>query len=189
MERHAVRLIAVPGWEFSRGARGEVGFAMKLGCPVAEPDGVELSRFQLEAIDASAREKLAADGWSQEQIEAYLPAVGYDATPVVELSPASQTFDWLVRERAYQVRKFGTELDDGHTREGLGEDGWWWRQVTTYFHRSRVLTLDTVVGRQALAKFTATACGLLESAIRVHGRLPQAGASSGTIEQDDHVER
>lgn len=181
VQRHARRVVAAPGWEFSRGARGEVALGVALGCPVTDLEGVALTRAALELMDENAREKLAADGWSAAKIDAYVPALDFEAAPDLAPSAASHAFDWLAQERAYQVRKFGTELDDEHTQEGLGEDRWWWRQLTSYFHRSRVLTLETPVGRQALAKFVATGCGLLESAIRLHGPLPAPGVPSGEV--------
>lgn len=184
MERHAVRVVAVPGWEFSRGARGEVSLGIALGHPVTDEAGTVLDRTDLEAIDVAAREKLIAQGWAQSKVDAYLPQMSYDRRLPLPSSPASETFGWLIRERAYQVGKFGTALDDDHTRAGLGEEGWWWRQLTSYFHRSRVLTLDTAVGRQALAKFVATGCGLLESAVRLYGSLPSPGVPSGTVEAE-----
>ncbi len=181
MKRHARKVVAVPGWEFSRGARGEVALGVALDRPVTDLDGVSFSPEALAVIDDNAREKLAADGWSPEQIDGYLLALDFEEAPALEPSAASLAFDWLVGERAYQARKFGTEQDDEHTLEGLDENGWWWRQLTSYFHRSRVLTLETLVGRQALAKFVATGCGLLESAIRLHGPLPAPGVPSGEV--------
>ena len=102
--------------------------------------------------------------------------------PEEPISPATKTFDWLQAERGYQVRKFGTDNDDEHTQAGLDYDAWWWHQLVNYYHRAKVLGLETPVGRQALAKFVATGCGLLESVIRVHGDIPPAGVSSGNIE-------
>jgi hypothetical protein len=91
-------------------------------------------------------------------------------------------FNWLVRERNYQLAKFGTDRDDANTREsGLVEGGWWTNQLAMYYHRARVLELENIRGRQALAKFVATACGLLESVVRLHGPLPEAAVPSGTV--------
>ena len=179
LEQYAIRVVAAPGWEFSKGARGEIGAATALGVPVVDVEGRSLSRPDLEAADRSARTVLAQEGWDERHIDAYLSPMDYAHPPQLQVSPASQAFEWLVEERAYQVRKFGTSLDDEHTRDGLGEDGWWWRQLVNYYHRARVLGCETPVGRQALAKFVATACGLLESVIRVHGPLPPAGVPSG----------
>ena len=108
----------------------------------------------------------------------------YVSRPTIAGSAGSQTFDWLVGERQYQVTKFGTAADDAHTAEGLDGDSWWWHQLTTYFHRSRVLGLETPLGRQALAKFVATGCGLLESVVRMHGPLPAPGVPSGETHGD-----
>lgn len=185
LEEYATQVVASPGWHLSRGARGEVGYAISLGLPVVDLDGNSLSRDRVEALDTAAREELMARGWASTRVAEYLPPLICDSVPRLGTSAASQAFDWLVRERAYQVRKFGTELDDQHTREGLDDDGWWWRQLTSYYHRARVLGLQTGVGRQALAKFAATACGLLESVVRVHGPLPPPGVPSGQVTGPD----
>lgn len=184
LENYAVRVVAATGWELSKGARGEVAAAVALGLPVVGIEGQTFSRADLEAADVAARTALQEEGWPQAEIEAYLAPMDYENPPRLEVGPASHAFEWLIEERAYQVRKFGVELDDQHTREGLGEDGWWWRQLTSYFHRARVLTCETPVGRQGLAKFVATACGLLESVIRVHGPLPPPGVPSGETGAD-----
>ena len=95
-----------------------------------------------------------------------------------EKSPAEQVLDWLADERAYQVSKFVTEQDDQHTEAGFD---WWEQQFDNYRHRAKVLGLDTPVGRQAAAKFAATAAGWVESIIRVYGPLPEAGVPSGNV--------
>lgn len=94
---------------------------------------------------------------------------------------ATKAFKWLQDERAYQIGKFGIELDDQHTTEGIGKDSWWQNQIGMYMHRANLLTLDNPLGRQALAKAVATACGMLESAIRTYGDLPAPGVSSGNV--------
>lgn len=183
LKKYATRIVAAPGWEFSKGARGEIGYAITVGLPVVNLDGEPLTVQELRAIDASARQALLDEGWADVEVDGHLPSM--DCAPRLERGAASQAFDWLVRERVYQVGKFGIEDDDEHTREGLGQDAWWSRQLSSYYHRPRILTLDTLVGRQALAKFAATACGLLESAIRVHGRLPEPGVPSGHVTPAD----
>lgn len=185
MERYVRQLVAAPGWEYSKGARGEVSLAVLLKHPIAEVEGSALTPDDIEKLDRSAYASLVDQGWSDEQVRAYLPAMNYDTRPSVATSAASQGFDWLIRERRYQVKKFGIATDDAHTGEGLADDSWWWRQLTTYFHRSRVLGVDGPVGRQALAKFVATACALLESVIRVHGPLPPPGVPSGEINREE----
>lgn len=185
LAHYAVRLVAAPDWEYSRGARGEVAHAIALGLPVVDAEGATMKRADVDQLDSDARRKLLSDGWSVAAIGDYLPALDFSVPAKVETGAANQAFDWLVRERSYQVRKFGTDLDDKHTIEGLTEDGWWWRQLTSYYHRSKVLTLDTPVGRQALAKFVATACGLLESVVRTHGPLPLPGVPSGEVKLAD----
>lgn len=182
MERHAEQVVVTPGWELSRGARAEVGYAVALGLPVLDIDGRALTLDDLAACDELARAGLRRTGWADDQVDAYLAPMDYVQRPDLPRSAASEVFDWLGRERQYQVAKFGTQLDDENTRAGLDEEGWWWRQLSTYYHRAGVLTLDNPLGRQALAKFAATACGLLESVARVHGPLPDPGVPSGEVE-------
>lgn len=85
--------------------------------------------------------------------------------------------EWLARERGYTLDKFGIDLDNEHIGEGL--DGWWQQQFDNYLHRADLLGLDTINGRQALAKFVATAVGCLEAAVRIYGPLPEPGVPSG----------
>lgn len=83
---------------------------------------------------------------------------------------------WLAIERGYTIEKFGVDLDNQHLREGFA---WWEQQFLNYFHRAQVLGLDTPGGRQAAAKFVATAVGMLEAVVREFGPLPKPGVPSG----------
>ena len=173
-------LVVAPNWEYSRGARYEVAHAFASHVTVLDHKGNELSESGAQGLSNEATKRLTLMGIRESEVLRYLPPL---VNPIVQtMTEASQCFEWLVREREYQIKKFGTALDDEHTKQGLGEDGWWWQQLTNYFHRSRILGLDTPVGRQAIAKFTATSCGLLESVIRVHGPIPRPGVSSGNVE-------
>jgi hypothetical protein len=103
------------------------------------------------------------------------------------------TFDyvmrWLERERfEYQPKKFDysregedqTELRNWLTVAQSGiEDTYWDRQLANYYHRAHLLNLETPNGRQALAKFAATAIAMLEATVEVYGELPEPGVSSG----------
>jgi hypothetical protein len=181
IERFAVRIIAAPGWEFSRGARGEIALALVRRLPVQTIDGATLDENRARHDAEKALEEAHRLGLPDEVIREALPAFDAAVAGMQGKSPATLAFDWLAGERAYQVWKFGTELDDEHTLEGLADTGWWWRQLSSYFHRARVLGLDNPTGRQALAKFVATGCGLVESVIRVYGPLPRPGVPSGEI--------
>lgn len=89
---------------------------------------------------------------------------------------------WLRDERQYTLDKFGLEQDNEHVginHFGVDQDGWWDRQFDNYLHRAKVLSLYTPAGRQAAAKFVATAVGFLEAVVRVHGPLPEPGVPSG----------
>lgn len=83
---------------------------------------------------------------------------------------------WLAQERDYTIAKFGLDLDDQHVAEGME---WWEQQFLNYIGRADVLGLDSPGGRQAAAKFVATALGFLEAVVRVHGPLPEPGVPSG----------
>lgn len=87
---------------------------------------------------------------------------------------------WLKGERDYTIEKFGIDEDNQHTTQWSQEDKTWWTdQLDNYYHRAGVLGLDTINGRQALAKFVATAVGMLESSVRLFGPLPEPGVPSG----------
>jgi hypothetical protein len=86
--------------------------------------------------------------------------------------------NWLAKERAYTLDKFGIDSDNDHTPLN-GWEAWWTQQFDNYLMRAQVLGLDTVNGRQAAAKFVATAVGFLESVVRLHGPLPEPGVTSG----------
>ena len=179
ISRFPTTIIATPGWEFSKGARYEIAHALATAIRILDIDGEEISQSEVDQLTFKANRFLQEMGFDIHDINLLLPPLADQ--PVQSMTAASQTFEWLVHERQYQVRKFGTDQDDEHTAEGLGDDNWWWQQLNNYYHRAKVLGLETQVGRQALAKFTATSCGLLESVIRVYGPLPHPGVPSGEI--------
>jgi len=188
IQTYARRIVLAPGWAYSRGARLEVSLALDLMLPVFDPLGEALEEHEIVCQAHNAVSELRKLPVTSTDVEPYLPLVerSSDERPSVRTEPnpdsaAAAAFAWLVAERRYQVRKFGTDVDDEHTRQGVSQDGWWWQQLINYFHRAHILGLEHPGGRQALAKFTATACGLLESVIRVHGTLPPAGVPSGEL--------
>jgi hypothetical protein len=173
-------LVATPNWEYSRGARYEVSHALSHHIEILQLDGSIITQTDAESQARKAIDFLIEQGLGGQEVEYCLPPLR--DPPEQTMSAASQCFEWLVREREYQVNKFGTDLDDEHSLQGFGDDSWWWQQLTNYYHRSKVLGVDTPGGRQAIAKFSATSCGLLESVIRIYGPLPQPGVSSGEIQ-------
>jgi hypothetical protein len=195
VRRFAIRVIASPGWAFSRGARREIDLALRLEKPVLDVRGQSLSPEQLDEADQAAYEELIGQGFDEEEISAILPPLGSaesqwhlglvenqaksDSYSSQDSWAANEIFAWLRSERFYQIAKFGIAQDDTHTRQGIDYDGWWWRQLTNYYHRALILGINSPQGRQALAKFIATGCGLLESVVRVHGALPAPGVPSG----------
>jgi len=91
--------------------------------------------------------------------------------------------DWVGDEYDYATTKVtqNPEADDKKTRD---TPEYWEDQISMYVHRSIVLGLDTPAGRQAAAKAATTAMCFLESAVRVHGLLPEPGVSSGNSLDD-----
>lgn len=94
--------------------------------------------------------------------------------------------NWLKDERAYTLHKFGIEKDNLHIKvwniletPNEYDESWWSTQLDNYYFRAGILGLDTVNGRQALAKFVATAIGMLEACVREFGYLPEPGVPSG----------
>ncbi|MDP9332217.1 MAG: hypothetical protein M3Q30_02725 [Actinomycetota bacterium] len=173
MERHVCRVVATPGWSYSRGARIELGLALSLALEVVDLDGRPLSPTIVTEEAEAARAALLCDGWSQEEVDAYLPPLSVGNSIDLQPSAQSDAFSWLVAERARQVVFFGPDTDDDRTRTGgLSEGGGWKLQLNKYWDRAEKLGPDTLNGRLALAKFVATACGMLESALRTFGPIP-----------------
>jgi hypothetical protein len=80
---------------------------------------------------------------------------------------------WLRREYTYTSEKYPAEVDDENTCLGLGLGTWWDRQLKVYWLRAFERGLDTINGRQQLAKFAATAFNLAASRVRLYG-VPSA---------------
>lgn len=181
------RMAVAPQWALSLGAREEVALAVELGIEVVDLFGRKLGPLQLLDEDSLARNALIEAGWSDDQIDVLLPALaitedGSEAEPLDEdTRSASELFAWLTHERNYQNRKFGFEVDDDHTSEGLGEGSWWAKQLTMCWDLALQDGLETELGREHLAKFVATGCALLESVVRVFGSLPSPGVRTGII--------
>jgi hypothetical protein len=89
---------------------------------------------------------------------------------------------WLEEEWAYVTVKFGDVSD--RANDHLEPDEWidWWtRQVTQYLDRARLFGVDTLKGRQALAKAMATSVAACSAAVRCYGDLPRGGSPSGQV--------
>jgi hypothetical protein len=178
MEEHVRYLVSTPGWQFSRGARTEVGYALTFSdatLEIVDVTGTPLSPTGIRASAEEARRGLMQRGWLQEEIDAYLPPLR-EERPDLSPSAQSQAFGWLIAERRFQVRHYGPEQDDRHLVDGgLRPEGWWSKQFTHYLDRARAADLRDEDARLELAKFVATAVAMLESAIRVHGPVPRPG--------------
>jgi hypothetical protein len=194
IRKFALRLIATPDWALSSGSRQEVEVAVEIGLPILDVRGHPQTSEDLVNADRSARDAARRFGFSDDETERYLPrlafAVETSGAPALGTGKAaleetfvnrasSEVFSWLRGERALQLKEWGADIDDTHTREGLNEGSWWPSQLDHYLHRARELGIETAAGRQALAKFVATATALLESSVRIHGWLPASGVRLG----------
>lgn len=174
MARHVRMVVASPGWQRSRGARGEVGYALALGLDVVDTDGHPLDPAYLRACADAARRELLDDGWPPADVDRYMQPLNDSAPPSLQRSPQSQVFSWLVAERKRQVAFFGPARDDDHTRsDGVRAGGWWSDQLRRYWSSAEARGLADERGRADLARYVATAVGLLESVVRVHGAVPE----------------
>ena len=86
---------------------------------------------------------------------------------------------WLADEWPYQSSKFAAGADARATQSFGTDDDEWRHRLDMYYHRAKVQGLDLPNGRQALAKFVATAVAMLDSVIEEHGELPEPGVPSG----------
>lgn len=176
MGLHVVRLVAAPDWAFSRGARGEIAYAIALGIDVSDLQGRVIDEGDLQRLAEAARAELASNGWPAADVDDRLPSLESLRKPELRPSAQSEVFYWLGAERKRQVEMFGPQADDARTREeGLELGGWWDRQLSRYWEKARSEGLSDDQGRLLLARYVATACALLESAVRVYGRLPPPG--------------
>lgn len=199
LRRYPAAVVPLEGWAYSRGARLEVGLALQLKLPIIYVDGLPCTWEQLSADMARAEKEIVEYGLSGElDLPVLEEPSDLTASRLRDLTPAGSDeeafarhiFMWLSQERNYQLRKFGIEQDDRNTMiAGIDADGWWSGQLAMYYRRAQVFGLDLPNGRQALAKFTATACGLLESVARVHGPLPPPGVTSGELHGASAVRR
>lgn len=182
MRRHVRKLVASPGWAYSRGARIEVELALSLGIEIVDINGTLLKREAVELEASAARSALLDDGWRSEEVDAYLPPLSDTSSADLRPSAQSDIFAWLIAERQHQVSAFGPDVDDSRTtNDGLKDGGWWQSQLNKYWTCAKERGLDDPNGRLALAKYVATACGLLESSVRIHGPI----SDSARIDRDD----
>lgn len=190
----ALRLIATPDWAFSSGSRQEIEVAYEIGLPILDIRGHPMSSEDLAEADNAAVRALRDLTISEDEVRRYLPPLSFKSARSESPSDdprgsardeaavnraSSEVFSWLRGERALQLKEFGPERDDKHTLEGLGDESWWSSQLQYYLERARELGIETPGGREALAKFVATAIALLESSVRLYGWLPMPGIRMG----------
>lgn len=101
----------------------------------------------------------------------------------------SQIRQWVRQERVYADNKFDGMQRGDHDEEmkesGIEEDSWWYNQIMQYVDRARMFGLETPKGRQAMGKCYMTLGGMLESMVRVHGRMPEGGVPSGEVKDEE----
>lgn len=68
-----------------------------------------------------------------------------------------------------------------HPRMNGPDGGTWITFITNYLGRARQFGMDTPQGRQALGKLIVTLMHCLETAVMVHGPMPEAGHPSGEV--------
>ena len=96
------------------------------------------SQQQLSVTSAS---EAAMGGYGRSGLRARFSR-GCEESGITRLPSSEQHKTTLIQSRAWNTT--------------AGE----WQQLTNYFGRAQLLGLDTQAGRQALAKFVATGCGL-----------------------------
>ena len=93
---------------------------------------------------------------------------------------------WIMQERSkYADVKYDEDganrkrLQNAMRTEGLG--GLWLSHIGGYLDRAQTFGLDTEKGRQAMGKAIVTMMHCLETAIEIHGPMPEPGKPSGEI--------
>lgn len=107
-----------------------------------------------------------------------------------EIRSRQQLRMWIGRERAVyadQSPKYGAETETRRQLiQDMREQGFGERHVDLclqYVKRAQVLGAETHQGRQAMGKAIVSLMHLLETAICVHGDMPEPGHPSGEIKE------
>jgi hypothetical protein len=180
LARHVEILVAAPGWQYSRGARGEVGYAVALGRRIVTVEGERLDREELLREASTAHEALVASGWAPKVAEAYLPPLDVEGPPDHRPSPQRQVFSWLGEARRRRIAAGDARRDHyAGGAEGTVGAGGWAATLRPAWERGASAGLDSVEGRAALGELVVEACALLESAVRAHGPLPSPADDGG----------
>lgn len=101
-----------------------------------------------------------------------------------------QVFNWLEAEHSeyashkytqatIQRKQLIRDLEKSPALEGE-----WGVFILNYWGRVKIFGLNTYSGRQALGKLIVTLIHCLETAIEVHGPMPEPGVPSGEIITD-----
>ena len=91
MRRHVRRVVATPGWAFSRGARTEVALALSLSLPVVGVEGEQHSPGDLIEEVRAARAELRGAGWSPAEVDLYLQPLSINSGPDLRPSAAERS--------------------------------------------------------------------------------------------------
>jgi hypothetical protein len=73
--RFASALVACPDWEFSQGARGEVGYALSRSIPVLDFEDQSIDWQAARELDERARAQIIEMGISPDELNLYLPPI------------------------------------------------------------------------------------------------------------------
>ena len=123
IERHAARIIFMPGWQYSAGCAAEFQHACRRGIPVESRDGYPISRDQGLALLRSAAEEIELIGAPVagilrviENLEQFREAAGNSIAAVADLSLRKDELldrlaDWI------NVAQFVSFSSDGKPRQ------------------------------------------------------------------------
>lgn len=118
--------------------------------------------------------------------------------PIQGKQEREHLYQWMTKEEAYVSEKFDNNKERARHDATLARyniDEFWAPQVIQYMDRARMymemagLSPPTkrrdyeLRAQQAICKGMMTFKGMAESCIRVYGKLPTAGVSSGEIEE------
>jgi hypothetical protein len=76
---YCMEVVLAPGWEYSSGARYEAAISLQTMLKLSDVHGHALSAVQLQQIDRRARNQLLSEGYSAQEIEAYMPMIDFVA--------------------------------------------------------------------------------------------------------------
>lgn len=79
--------------------------------------------------------------------------------------------DWLKGEMGYQLQKYGTDFSDKAIVAKLDGNNPLWHETRMRFHRTGILGIETLNGRQSLAKYSSLVVAIAAATIRNFGEI------------------